>query len=155
MEAMTSGGDDETERERARSEIEGALSDLYRTVKGWNRELARSFDPPLSLMAFSLLRYVRHQGPVRAGDLVAAFDLDKAFVSRSVSQLREAGLLDQTPDPEDGRATLLVATEAAVEQFDRIRADVRRNYANLLDDWEVDDMKRLSELLTRFQRSLP
>ena len=82
-------------------------------------------------------------------------DLDKAFVSRSVSQLREAGLLDQTPDPEDGRATLLVATEAAVQQFDRIRADVRRNYANLLDDWEVDDMKRLSELLTRFQRALP
>ena len=85
----------------------------------------------------------------------AAFDLDKAFVSRSVGQLREAGLLEQTPDPEDGRATLLVATATAIEQFDRIRADVRRNYESLLDDWEIDDLNRFSELLARFQRALP
>lgn len=155
MVAMTSGATGDAERERATSEIETAVTELFRAVKGWNRELARSFDPPLSFMAFSLLRYVRHQGPVRAGDLAAAFDLDKAFVSRTVSQLREAGLLEQTPDPGDGRATLLVATSGAIEQFDRIRADVRRNYEGILDDWEIDDLTRFSELLTRFQRSLP
>ncbi|WP_294180984.1 MarR family winged helix-turn-helix transcriptional regulator [uncultured Schumannella sp.] len=155
MVTMQNGAAADEARERATTEIETAVSDLFRTVKGWNRELARRFDPPLSMVAFGLLRYVRHHGPVRAGDLAAAFDLDKAFVSRSVGQLREAGLLEQTPDPEDGRATLLVATATAIEQFDRIRADVRRNYESLLDDWEIDDLNRFSELLARFQRALP
>lgn len=59
-----------------------------------------------------LLRLAQAQGPMRQKDLAAVLMLDTSSVVRIVSNLDAAGLIEQRPDEEDGRAKAIVITEA-------------------------------------------
>lgn len=93
-------------------------------------------------------------GGTRQADLAEATLLDPSTVSRYIGQLVRQGLVERHPDPQDGRAVRLVAT-------DRGRAIVedtvqRRNQAFLaaLNGWQAADLHALTDLLTRFNDDL-
>src|SRR5687768_3865131 len=64
----------------------------------------------LSLTDIWLLGAVVEQGPLRAGDLAVWQGVDKSTVTPQLRRLDEAGLVTRSPDPDDGRATLVSAT---------------------------------------------
>lgn len=140
----------EDARDRATAELEAAVSDLFRAGKGWTREFARRFEPPLPAISFAVLRYVRTHGPVRAGDIAAAFGADKATVSRQLAVLREHGLVEQSPDPDDRRATRVAATPAASAAFDALRSEMRAQYDASLAGWDLADLEQFGRLMRRF-----
>ena len=155
MSTMEHGRGQETARDRATSEIEAGIAELFRIGRAWNKDLAARFDPDLSPLAFGILRYVMIHGPVRSADLVGKFDLDKASVSRQIRALRDRGLIDSTPDPQDGRAGLLVATDEAKVSVEEYREQTRQQYRAVLDQWTEDEVVEFGRLLRRLGDSLP
>jgi len=99
---------------------------------------------------FWLLKNIAGQGPLRVTELASCTNLDPSTVSRHVAQLHRAGLLERTPDPEDGRAHRLQLTEAGQSRlhgaFERRRVLLRQ----ALDHWAADDVALLDQLLGRF-----
>ncbi len=90
------------------------------------------------------------QGQVRGADLAEAMGVHKSTASRAVAALVNYGLVEQHPDPSDGRARLLVPTEAAAARLRDYRSETHERLVRLLDDWEGDDIDMFVGLLRRF-----
>jgi len=56
--------------------------------------------------------HLRQTGETSQADLARALDLDKATVSRSLSRMREVGLIQRRPNPGDRRTFLIEALDA-------------------------------------------
>jgi DNA-binding MarR family transcriptional regulator len=100
--------------------------------------------------AYALLAHLVREGPQRTTALADAVHCDTSTVSRQVSALVQHGLVERKADPEDGRACLLVATEAGQHTFDRAKAERTRHIAALLAGWPQGDRRTLVMLLDRF-----
>lgn len=66
-------------------------------------------------------------GPQRQVDLVRTLDSDAATMTRTVRRLERAGFLRRSPDPTDGRATIVEATPAS----QALRSRVTRTWRDL------------------------
>lgn len=97
-----------------------------------------------------ILKCLQNEGPMRAGALAECIQSDPSTVSRQVAALVKDGLLERRADPDDGRASLLVLTDAATEVLsahDRRRLEY---FADMLSDWSGEDLQRFAALLARF-----
>ena len=65
-----------------------------------------------------------------------------------------AGLVERTPDPEDGRATLLAPTPEGLRVFQANRDRRNREISTMTDHWDEADRVRLAELLERLAGDL-
>jgi DNA-binding MarR family transcriptional regulator len=98
-------------------------------------------------------------GPRRASALADAVYSDPSTVSRQVAHLVRTGLVERRSDPEDGRVSVLAATEKGAEVLEEHRR--RRNAAisAVVADWPEEDRHQFAALLTRFaadyERRLP
>jgi DNA-binding MarR family transcriptional regulator len=89
-------------------------------------------------------------GPIRASALAERVRSDPSTVSRQVAALVKDGLIERTADPEDGRASLLVATDKG-RDVHRAHMRTRNEYfGRMLAHWSQRDCRRLAELLQRF-----
>jgi DNA-binding MarR family transcriptional regulator len=108
----------------------------------------------LDVAAFSLLFTLVRCGPARQGELASQALLDPSTVSRHVAQLARAGYVQRRPDPEDGRAVQLVATEAG----EALAAEIGRRrelmIRQALGDWEPEDLRQLVRLMGRLNDDL-
>jgi DNA-binding MarR family transcriptional regulator len=100
--------------------------------------------------AYALLAHLVRYGPQRTTALAEAVRSDTSTVSRQVSALVQHGLVERMADPADGRACLLVATDAGRGTFDRAKAERTRHIAAMIDDWPRGDRQTLVMLLDRF-----
>jgi DNA-binding MarR family transcriptional regulator len=71
-----------------------------------------------------------------------------------VQHLSGLGLLDKTPDPEDGRATLLSPSDDARRRLDDVTQQRRRRLDERLGDWSDEDLHSLVAALGRYNRTL-
>jgi DNA-binding MarR family transcriptional regulator len=98
--------------------------------------------------------YLLRNGPCRASDIASHLALDLSTVSRHVSSLHKQGLVDRSPDPADGRASLLQVT-ARGEEVLRAAMDQRRALlAAALSSWTPEERKELAALLARLDDDL-
>jgi DNA-binding MarR family transcriptional regulator len=93
-------------------------------------------------------------GERRATDLAAEAMLDLSTVSRQVRSLVDRGLVERRPDPEDGRGTLLAATDAGRAAFDEYRRQRNAEMAELLADWSPRDRYDVVRLIGRLNEDL-
>jgi DNA-binding MarR family transcriptional regulator len=108
----------------------------------------------LDAAAFGLLLTLVNCGPRRQGELAEMLLLDPSTVSRHVGQLARAGYVQRRPDPQDGRAVQLVATDDG----ERVAREIgKRRHAVIsqaLAGWAPDDVRRLVALLGRLNDDL-
>jgi DNA-binding MarR family transcriptional regulator len=104
--------------------------------------------------AYGLLFQLVNDGPRRSSALAEAACVDPSTVSRQVAQLVKAGLAERQSDPEDGRASLLVATERGRLAYAAKQEHRQRMFTHVLEGWSADDVDALTALLTRFNDSL-
>lgn len=98
---------------------------------------------------FWLLKTLSAQ-PMRVTELAGCTNLDTSTVSRHVAQLDRLGLVERSPDPDDGRAHRV---ELSARGRERLEEAFRRRRALLsrgLRDWDADDVTDLDRLLSRF-----
>src|SRR5689334_13492733 len=97
----------ETERIEKLRHLEQEVAVLIRRVRRIIGVRARAVHPELPGVSYLMLGYLAQHGALRASALCSVFDMDKGAVSRQVQHLLDLGLVDRTPDPDDGRATLI------------------------------------------------
>jgi DNA-binding MarR family transcriptional regulator len=100
--------------------------------------------------AYLLLVMLVKHGPRRLSVLADEVHSDASTVSRQVAQLVHLGLVERRPDPTDGRASTLAATETGEYHVECKRQARNQAYAELLANWTEGDRQRLRELLARF-----
>ncbi|GLX97984.1 MarR family transcriptional regulator [Herbidospora sp. NBRC 101105] len=71
----------------------------------------------------STLAAAAQLGPVRLGDLAAHEGVSAPTLSRVVGGLENLGLVARTPDPADGRASLISLTPEGEAELGRLRGD--------------------------------
>jgi DNA-binding MarR family transcriptional regulator len=103
--------------------------------------------------AYGLLFQLVSGGPRRSSALAEAVCVDPSTVSRQVAQLVKAGLVERQSDPDDGRASLLVATAQGRDVYAAKQEHRQKLFAHLLADWAEADVLALTDLLTRFNDS--
>jgi len=102
---------------------------------------------------YLVLRYVMAHEPIRAGDVAAGLSMDKSAVSRQLTALRDSGLIEAQPDPEDGRASLVVGSAKANERLDEFRVELKADYQRILASWDAADIEAFARLLNKFNES--
>lgn len=88
------------------------LSDVFRVLL-WKKATGRDLSP----LQIQLLVFLWGHPPDfgRVGELARRFDLAEATVSDAITTLVEKGLVEKTPDPNDGRARVLTLTGDGAE----------------------------------------
>ena len=99
--------------------------------------------------AVTVLMFLVKGGPQRQGALAGCAMLDPSTVSRYVAQLVRAGHVERRPDPADGRAVQLVATERgrAVAWLIAQRRDAVLR--EVLTGWAAEELHDLAVRLRR------
>jgi DNA-binding MarR family transcriptional regulator len=105
----------------------------------------------VDMAGYHVLVYLNVEGPQRAGELATAFHSDPSTVSRQVSALVKAGLVERRADPGDGRASILAATDEGVRVIETERRRRARVIAAVLGGWSPEDRAALTGLLARFR----
>jgi DNA-binding MarR family transcriptional regulator len=104
----------------------------------------------LERAAFMLLANLVKRGPQRLSALAEVVHSDVSTVSRQANQLVRLEMVARRPDPSDGRASLLAATDLGHETFEAKRARRNQSFAEVLADWSDADRHALCELVARF-----
>ena len=134
--------------------LEHEVGVLIRRVRRAIGERARAVHPDLQPMSYLMLAHLAESGPLRSSALAEIFGVDKGAVSRQVQHLVELELLDRTPDPADGRATLLSPSEDARRRLREVQKQRRRRLDERLGDWSESDLEALVAALGRYNRTL-
>ncbi|MGV9857382.1 MarR family winged helix-turn-helix transcriptional regulator [Gordonia sp. NPDC003425] len=114
------------------------------------RSLRTSGTGNLSAGVASALWSVIGHGPLRLSELAERESVTMPTMSRIVAGLEQQGLVARTPDPEDGRARLLVATDAGTELIRHARSAKAQLLAaaiGRLDAAEQEEVVRSVETL--------
>lgn len=134
----------------------GDLGRLERTLAGLAKRVLSRGVPALDGTGHRLdrtgyfaLTHLEAHGPVRASDLAALLELDLSTVSRQVRLLDNAGLLERTADPSDGRAHLLELSPAGRAALVQARRERHAVLDRALQPWDPVDRNRLLDLVER------
>lgn len=141
-------------RTDALADLEAEVGVLIRRVRRVIGERARAVHPELMPSSYLMLGYIRDHGPLRASAMCAVFEIDKGAISRQVQHLIDLGLVDRSPDPEDGRATLLSVSADGVERLDAVAAARRELLAERLGDWPATELSDFAASLRRYNDAL-
>jgi DNA-binding MarR family transcriptional regulator len=131
-------------------EVSGQLIRLVRLMERKHAQYQAEHPDAVERATYMLLVHLVKGGPRRSGALADAVHSDPSTISRQVAHLVRLGLVERTADPEDGRATLLAATDEGRRVFEENRRVRLEQIAEMLRDWPVADRRMLAELLARF-----
>jgi DNA-binding MarR family transcriptional regulator len=93
-------------------------------------------------------------GSMRITALASSTQLDTSTVSRHITQLEQAGLVDRSQDPDDGRAQRVGLTEEGRTQLEASTSRRRELLTESLDGWDTADLADLERLLGRLVASV-
>jgi DNA-binding MarR family transcriptional regulator len=137
-----------------RDAVQEVAAELH-LLLGAGRDLAREAAAgPVTLAELGVLRAVHVHGPCGLGRLAAVSGVDTSVVSRQVSRLVRAGLVERTVDPRDGRAHPVRTTTAGSHALRRARAATLARWDAALDGWDEDHLHRLAGDLRRLREDL-
>lgn len=141
-------------RAEALGRLEQELGVLIRRVRRVLGDRARAVHEDLQPASYLMLMSLAESGPQRSSVLAERFGVDKGAISRQVQQLVDLGLLDREPDPLDGRAVLVSASDDAVHRMEVIARDRRRWLDERLDGWTEEDLSGFAAALARYNAAL-
>lgn len=134
--------------------IEDEIGVLVRRLKRVLGERAQAVHPELQAPTYLVLSWLAEHGPVRASAIVETFRMDKGALSRQLQHLGDLGLVERSPDPADGRATLVSASEEAVRRLAEVDRERRSALDERLADWSVTELQEFARQLGHYNRSL-
>lgn len=117
------------------------------------RHAAPRVHPDVDPMHYPLM-FLIWEGVSRVSELSVRLHADISTVSRQVSALTAAGLIERCTDPRDGRAQVLGLTDEGKGLLLRLRADRDAWLERVLGDWEPGERDSLAALLSRFAGSI-
>jgi DNA-binding MarR family transcriptional regulator len=141
-------------RDTAVRTLEHEIGLLLRRIRRGIAERAVQVHPDLNPTSYTLLATLSDFGPRRAAELAELFAMDKGTVSRVVHQLLELDLVERSPDPGDGRASIITVTEKAERRMVHMHEMRRELFAQRLADWGPAEIEHLASELGRFTNAV-
>ncbi|GAC47403.1 MarR family winged helix-turn-helix transcriptional regulator [Gordonia aichiensis] len=102
----------------------------------------------LSVGTASALWTINAHGPLRMSALAEREAVALPTVSRLVAGLEQLGYVTRTPDPEDGRARLLVATPEGADVITHARSKKAQLLRAAMDRLDVQQQQRVHAAIT-------
>jgi DNA-binding MarR family transcriptional regulator len=125
---------------------------IVRTSRALRQDAAD--ETGLGAATTAALATINRSGPLTPSELAEIEHVKRPSITRTLASLEREGLVERTPDPADGRSSLVAITDAGRERLARLR---RRKSAYLarrlrkLDPDEVETLARAAELLERMR----
>jgi DNA-binding MarR family transcriptional regulator len=94
---------------------------IVRTARRLRQEAAGAGGAELTPTAVSALATVERHGPLTPSELAEIERVKRPTATRTLRVLERAGLVDRTPDPDDGRSALIGVNGAGRERLRRLR----------------------------------
>jgi DNA-binding MarR family transcriptional regulator len=143
-----------TSRADSLRHLEREVGVLIRRIKRVIGERARAVHEDLQPASYLMLAWIVEEGPIRASSMVEKFNIDKGAVSRQLHHLADLGLVERTPDPADGRASLVVASDDARRRLADVAEHRRKWLDQQLGDWTIDELETFAATLGKYNLSL-
>ncbi|UIN31402.1 MarR family winged helix-turn-helix transcriptional regulator [Microbacterium binotii] len=143
---MSEKSSDEERTEAVRA-LEAQFSDLIGQFRRVISENAHRVSPGLLPGAYKVFTTIARHETVTQATLADHLLLDKGQLSRTVRELEALGLITRSPDPADGRSSLLSPTEYGLERLVAARAPQEGVLVRALESWDVSDIDNLRRLL--------
>lgn len=102
----------------------------------------------------SLLQVIDDHEPIRPSDIAELQQVHPSLVTRQVRELEDAGYVELSADPADGRSYLVSLTPAGSQELRRLLEFGLRRFALFVKNWEPDQVRTLTELLQKLQTSM-
>jgi DNA-binding MarR family transcriptional regulator len=133
------------------SDLAGQLRlTIVRTARRLRQEAGTDLSPSLT----AALSTVERHGPMTPSELAARERIQRPTATRVLARLAEEGLVERTPDPQDGRSALLSATPAAKALLAELRTRKTAFLAERLERLDADDRAALERAASILERML-
>ncbi|MFH5208381.1 MarR family winged helix-turn-helix transcriptional regulator [Antrihabitans spumae] len=133
----------------------GEAAELYLSLGRITRALRRSGDAgSLSPGVASALATLTRSGPARLGDLAAAERVTPPTMSRIVTALEKSGYVVRQADPDDGRASLLQATDSGEALVNGLTSSRIQNFAVALERLDKSQRAALMAGMSALEEAL-
>jgi len=126
---------------------------IVRTARRLRQE-ARRGAGELTPTAASALATVERHGPLTPSELAEAERVKRPTATRVLRGLTEAGLVERTPDPDDGRCAVVSVTAAGRERLRRLRGRKNAFLARRMRDLPADEVETLERAAGILERLL-
>ncbi|MGH2946153.1 MAG: MarR family winged helix-turn-helix transcriptional regulator [Solirubrobacteraceae bacterium] len=108
---------------------------IARTARRLRQEAGGELSPSLTAALATLERHA----PLTPSELAARERIQRPTATRLIARLEDSGLLARTPDPTDGRSSLVSPTPAARELMDELRTRKTAYLARRLEALEPEE----------------
>jgi DNA-binding MarR family transcriptional regulator len=122
---------------------------IVRTARRLRQEAGEAAGELTPTSAAALATVERH-GPLTPSELAAIERVKRPTATRVLRVLTEAGLVERTPDPDDGRSALVSVTASGRERLRRLRARKNAYLARRmrgLPPGDVETLERAAAIL--------
>ena len=123
---------------------------IVRTARRLRQEAGGELTPSSA----AALATIERRGPLAPSELAELERVKRPTITRVVARLEEAGLVERTGDPSDGRASLVSITRQGSELLRRIRTRKNAYLARRLSKLEADDLAALERAADVLERIL-
>ncbi|HZO04779.1 MAG TPA: MarR family transcriptional regulator [Solirubrobacterales bacterium] len=124
---------------------------IVRTARRLRQEAA-SEATGLTPTSTAALATIERHGPLTPSELAELERVKRPTVTRTLGCLEREGLIERTPDPADGRSTLISVNPAGRERLRRLRGRKNAYLARRMREMpatDVEVLERAAEILER------
>jgi DNA-binding MarR family transcriptional regulator len=122
---------------------------IVRTARRLRQEAA-SEATGLTPTSTSALATIERHGPLTPSELAQLERVQRPTVTRTLGCLEREGLIERTPDPADGRSSLIAVNAAGRERLRRLRGRKNAYLARRMREMDAEDvatLERAAEIL--------
>lgn len=127
--------------------LEAEFSELITHFRRLIMDNANRVSPGMLPGAYKTFTTIARCGSVTSSALAERMLVDKGQLSRTVRDLEELELIRRSPDPSDGRSSLLSLTSHGEAKLLEAREPQEGMLMRNLADWSVADIDSLTRLL--------
>lgn len=118
------------------------------------RRMRQEADSGLSPSQTAALATIARRGPLTPSELAEIEHIKRPTATRLVGRLEEDGLIERTPDPADGRSSLVSATAAGSALLTEVRGRKTAYLTQRLEGLPAADMEALERAAGILERLL-
>ena len=101
-----------------------------------------------------VLYLLRNGAQMSQKDLAKFAKIEQSSMAQMLARMERDGLIRRTPDPADGRSSLVSLTEAAVAKLPAARQALEEGRDRVLSGFSADEVQTLVQLMRRLNQNL-
>ncbi len=101
-----------------------------------------------------VLYLLRNGAQMSQKDLAKFAKIEQPSMAQMLARMERDGLIRRTPDPADGRSSLVSLTEAAVAKLPAARQALKEGRDRVLSGFSADEVQTLVQLMRRLNQNL-